>query len=111
MEKKKVVKRSIMGIVCLALGTALARILKAQPDEDYERFKRRMENYSDEELIEAFNREVGNPGWVSARAAYLAAIHDEFKKRGYDYSAIGNEKELSFAKKVKLAGKKVVPIE
>ena len=74
----------------------------------YKRFKRRMGNYSDEELIQAFNNEVGNPGWTSARAAYLVAIRDEFKERGYDYSAVGNEEGLSFARKIKLIGKKIV---
>ena len=77
----------------------------------YESFKRRMEKYSDEELIQAFNNEVGNPGWTSARAAYLTAIHNEFNERGYDYSAIGNEEELSFARKVKLVGRKILPLK
>ena len=111
MEKKKVVRWSLMGILSLGPDALLIRILDAPPNVRYEDYKRRMENYSDEELIEAFNSQVGNPGSGSAKVDFLSAIHDEFKERGYDYSAVGNEEELSFARKVKLIGKKIVPLE
>ena len=111
MEKKKVVRWSIMGILSLGPDASLIRILDAPPNLRYEQFKQRMENYSDEELVEAFNGQVGNPGSGSAKVDFLSAIHDEFKERGYDYSAIGNEEALSFARKVKLVGKTIVPIE
>ena len=111
MEKGKVVKWSIMGILSLGPDAALIRILDAPENADYEQFKRRMENYLDEELIEAFNNQVGNRGSGYARVNFLSAIHDKFKKRGYDFSAVGNKEELSFAKKVKLVGKKIVPVE
>jgi hypothetical protein len=111
MEKEKAVKWSIMGILSLGPDAALIRILEELPNESYEQFKHRMENYSDEELIEAFNSQVGNRGSGYTMVNFLSAIHDEFKKRGYDFSAVGNKEELSFAKKVKLVGKKVVPVE
>ncbi len=63
---------------------------------------------SDEQLIIAFNREVGNSGWTCTRALYLSAIHEEFETRQYDYSIIGNKEGLSFLKKIKLIGKKIV---
>ena len=63
---------------------------------------------SDEKLIAAFNREVGNAGWTSYRASYLAALHAEFDSRGYDYSDIGDEASFSLKRRVKLINKKLV---
>jgi hypothetical protein len=53
---------------------------------------------SDEELVEAFNRQVGNPGWAEARSRHLHGIHLELGRRGIDYSAVGDKDTLSFAK-------------
>lgn len=64
--------------------------------EDVERFKK----YSNDEIIQAFNDQIGNPGMVSRRMSYLSAIHHEFKRRGFDYSLIGDTQSLSFARKV-----------
>jgi len=33
-------------------------------------------------------------------------MHEEFDKRGYDYSIIGGKKSLSFAKRIMLEGRK-----
>lgn len=63
---------------------------------------------TDEQLIEAFNHEVGNTGWVGARALYIAALHQAFHEHGFDYSAIGDEHGLSFSQKVRLEGQKVI---
>ena len=82
----------------------------SEPNEYFNEFKARFEKMKDEELVEAFNKEVGNPGWGSARASYLAALHREFVERGFDFSAIGNRGSISLKRKVKLA-KKLVPIE
>lgn len=71
---------------------------------------KKFELVSDAKLLESFNREVGNQGWGSHRGAYLAAIHMEFLRRNFDISEIGNERELSFKKKVELVGKKLIPI-
>jgi len=71
--------------------------------EDLDFFKKK----NDKELIDIFNREVGNPGWTSSRATYLAALHQEFDNRGYDYSVIlGIEGGLYLRHKVKLVGNK-----
>jgi hypothetical protein len=61
---------------------------------------------SDEELIEVFNREVGNNGWTSSRAKYLAALDSELKKRNFDCSAIRDE-GLSFKNKIELVRNKI----
>ncbi len=61
---------------------------------------------SDGQLIDAFNRGVGNNGWTNSRASYLSALHCEFKKR-YDFSVIGDKGRFSLKNKVKLIGKKL----
>ena len=63
---------------------------------------------SDEQLIDAFNREVRNGGWTITRSFYLSGLHKEFGNRNYDYSDIGDKGHLSFLKKIKLVGKKII---
>lgn len=74
-------------------------------------FMERFKTMSDAELVEAFNKEVGISGWVSARAEYLIALHREFDERGIDYSAIGNEGGLSLSREVRLEGKKIIVVD
>ncbi len=71
-------------------------------EKTYQEFKERFNKMSNEELISAFNREVGNPGWTSSRATYLALMNEEFEKRKFDYSAIGSSGGLSLKNKVEL---------
>ena len=63
---------------------------------------------NDEQLVDAFNREVGNSGWTGSRASYLSALHEEFENRNYDYSAIGGKGSLSLKKKVRVTGNKIL---
>ena len=75
---------------------------------DYHKeYQDRFKKMSDDQLIDAFNREAGNAGWTSSRGSYLAALHQEFKARGYDYSIIGDKNSLSLKRKVQLVGKKI----
>ena len=79
--------------------------------QDY--FNEFMEDFnqcSDEEIIKSFNGQVGNQGWGTARSGYLAALHQQFDQRNFDYSAVGNTGRLSFKYKVRLDGKKIVKI-
>jgi len=66
--------------------------------EDLNFFKKK----NDKELIDTFNREVGNPGWTSSRGTYLAALHEEFDNRHYNYSIIGDKGSMFLRHKVKL---------
>ncbi len=50
-------------------------------------------------------------GFAGTRVNSLAALQDTLLERGLDISAIGNEEELSFSKRVKLVGNKIVPAE
>jgi len=74
-------------------------------------FEKRLKGLSNEELVNSFNKEVGNSGWGTARGTYLAAIHDEFKKREFDYSEIGDSSSLSFKEKIYLKDEKKLTVE
>jgi hypothetical protein len=75
-------------------------------------FKDKLAAMTDEELIAAFNREVGCFGSGMARMNWLGFMLEEFDRRGYDYSAVGNRKKgISFMRKVRLEGKRFVVTE
>ena len=73
-------------------------------------YRERFKAMSEEELIEAFNGDVGNPGWVSARALFHYALREEFDNRGIDYLDIGNKNSFSWKNKIKLIGKKIIKL-
>jgi hypothetical protein len=76
----------------------------------FEKFGQELSKLTDIELVDKFNQEVDTEGWGTARASYLAAIHQEFNKRRFDYSEIGNEHELSFKNKIELKGKVIFKV-
>jgi hypothetical protein len=53
------------------------------------------------ELVNIFNRQVGNHGWTGVRAYHNQALIDEFQKRGIDLSTIKNELSICFSKAIK----------
>lgn len=61
-------------------------------------------------LIANFNRQVGNRGFNSQRAAHDAALIDELIRRGLDVSAIYDGTAISFGKHIAMdeAGKAIV---
>ena len=67
----------------------------------------RFNKMTDAEIIEAFNKQVGNTGWTTSRGIYLSSFHKELDNRGFDFSAIGTNNSLSFKNKIILVGKKV----
>lgn len=71
-------------------------------------FKERFQKMTNEQLIETFNKDVGNPGWVSARARFQSALREEFENRGFEFSAIGDKRGFSFSNKITLVGKKII---
>lgn len=60
-------------------------------------------------LIANFNRQVGNRGFNSERAAHDAALIDELIRRGLDVSAIYDGTTISFANLIDIdeAGKAI----
>ena len=43
---------------------------------------------TDQELIAIFNRYVGNTGWCSAKAVYIAALREEICSRNFNNTSI-----------------------
>ncbi|WP_338763786.1 hypothetical protein WAF17_20420 [Bernardetia sp. ABR2-2B] len=77
----------------------------------YKEFLEKFEESNLEQLIEAFNREVGNRGWAGVRGAYLMAMKDAFLKyKDLDSSSIiaKDGKGISLARKVRLEGNTLI---
>ena len=53
------------------------------------------------ELVDIFNRQVGNRGWTGMRAYHDQALIDEFQRRGIDVSTIKSEQSIYFSKAIK----------
>jgi len=75
--------------------------------ELFDEYNQRMDSSSDEDVVEAFNGQVGNQGSGMAKMAYLSALRAQLTKRKIDFSAVGNSESMSYAYKVILKGKKI----
>ncbi len=82
--------------------------MKNNSEKYFDEFKERFSYYTDKEIISAFNNEVGNTGWGTARASFLTAIHYEFDRRNFEYSEIGDSKSLSFKYSIRMNDKKIL---
>lgn len=67
----------------------------------YIKFALQFVDMQEDELVDSFNREVQNHGWVGIRACHDKALIDAFIRRGVDVSAVYDGKSLSFAHHVK----------
>ena len=67
----------------------------------------KLEKYSDEELIARFNRDVGNPGWVSARGRWGEEFRVEVHRRGWIYPEEWLAGGVSYGRRVVLVGNTV----
>ena len=67
----------------------------------YIKFALRFADMQIPELVNIFNRLVGNHGWSSMRAYHDQALLDEFKRRGIDTTAVTNGETISFAHPVR----------
>lgn len=70
-------------------------------------FEATLQQMNNQELIDRFNREVGNQGWGNARAAFLYALRNEFLSRDFDASKIIYEERMSLKRKICLKGKEI----
>lgn len=77
----------------------------------FEEYQLRFDSFTDEEIIEAFNSQVGNGGTGTAKMTYLRAIRSQLIKRNIDFSEVGDERTMSYKRKVNLNGKKIVIVE
>jgi hypothetical protein len=90
------------------IGKTPSAMTPVDHEKTHKEFQERFHAMSDQELIEVFNREVGNPGWTSSRATYLALLREEFERRKFDHSAVTGNGGLSLKQKVKLVGGKLI---
>ena len=79
-------------------------------DNDRYGFGQRLRNLSNEQLVEAFNRETSNPGLVGARMDYLTRMRKEFLARNLDCSAFTGENTMSLKQRIRIEGNRLVPV-
>ena len=53
------------------------------------------------ELVNIFNRQVGNRGWTGMRAYHDQALIDEFQRRGIGTAAVHHGHTVSFAHRIR----------
>lgn len=68
----------------------------------YQEYTARCAAASNQSLVESFNKEVGNTGWTSMRANFIAALIDEFRNRGINISAINNGRSIDYNHHVRM---------
>ena len=67
----------------------------------YTKYALRFADMQITELVNIFNRQVGNTGWTGMRAYHDQALIDEFQRRGIDTTAVTGGETISFAHPVR----------
>ena len=67
----------------------------------YIRFALRFADMQIQELVTVFNAQVQSRSWSSMRTNHDQALLDEFRRRGFDTTAISDGKAISFAHPVR----------
>ncbi len=78
-------------------------VMKPERAARYDAWRSQLAAYTLEQLIAAFNREVGNNGWGTAGADYLHALRQTFVHRDVDCSCFLSEDGSSMSLKHRLA--------
>ena len=73
-----------------------------------EGWRRDLAAETDLQLVDLLNREVGNNGWVSARAVYLKVLWDELLSRELDFSAVDDLARFPGERRFALQGEQLV---
>lgn len=81
------------------------------PEEDRYGYARHFLVCTDQQLVQAFNREVGKDNWTNGRADYLFHLQKEMIDRELDCSAVINGRVLSMTRRVNLVNKKLVVLD
>lgn len=84
-------------------------IQRMRTENDKYGFRERFRTCSVDELIAAFNGDVGNPGWVTARMVYLVALRDALLATGLDCSSFISDDGMSMARQVERRGNAIEP--
>jgi hypothetical protein len=85
-------------------------IQQAKTLDDEYGFRQQFRKDSVDELIAAFNREVGCTGWVAARGVYLTALRDALLATGLDCSSFISIGAMAIDRRVTRRGRKIVPV-
>ena len=67
----------------------------------YTKYALRFADMQITELVNIFNRQVGNTGWTGMRAYHDQALLDEFHRRSIDTTAVSDGWAVSFAHPVR----------
>ena len=67
----------------------------------YTKYALRFADMQITELVNIFNRQVGNTGWTGMRAYHDQALIDEFQRRGIDVTVIYDGKATTFTHSVR----------
>ena len=67
----------------------------------YTKYALRFADMQITELVNIFNRQVGNTGWTGMRAYHDQALIDEFQRRGIDVTVIYDGKTTTFTHSVR----------
>lgn len=89
-----------------SMGDKERKALQEQRQSSEARFRA----MSDKELINDYNKQKKIRAWNPLRGQNLEAIHQEFKKRGFNYNSIGGDRNFSFQYEVKLTRKVITVI-
>ncbi len=73
----------------------------------YEEQKEKLSKMANEELVEVYNKEVGNTNLTTESHRLYSALKKEFEERNIDITVVKKGKKLSFGNKIKLVGKKL----
>jgi hypothetical protein len=79
----------------------------ADADDEYG-YRARFRDAAVEELIAAFNHDVGNPGWVRARMHFLGALREAFLATGLDCSSFVDAGSMSLRRRIRHEGDRIV---
>lgn len=71
-----------------------------EQNNSYQSFKSSFEEENLDQLVKYFNRQVGNRGFNSARAAFDKGLINEFIRRGIDVSEVYNGKTINFSQSI-----------
>ncbi len=83
-------------------------IVISDSSDDRYGFAERFVNCSDEELIGAYNHEVGVTVWVSARGEFLYHLRREFLQRKWDASLFIDGEGMFMNVRIRLENGKLV---
>ncbi len=81
----------------------------ARTADDVYGFRARFRTRSVDELIAAFNSEVGSRAWVHARGVFLCALRDALLATDLDCSSFISDKGMNMDQLVERKGDAIVP--